>query len=287
MTQLSGVHAAAVTLRGKHGDLDCGAMFELVDLLSRSGLAGIAFFDTAGEYPAFSRDERRRLVHLAAKRSRVPLLAGIGSSTLDESVELARAARDSGAEALLLPPPFFFPLTQEEIRDFYVSFAAQVGDPSDVFLRHPAGAGVNGITPDTARLLIASAGFAGIADAGAECLDLAGECAFLAGDSSWVRARSRGAMGAILELACAVPELAVALDRALANGSQSETIRLEALFMEFSARVRSLPPLAAIHAALRVRGIGAAPADPSPRLSGFLEWFREWMKQFEKISAHA
>ena len=99
-----GVQAAAITPRGKHGEVDFGAAFELVDHLCKGGVQGILLFGPPGEYPAFAADERARLVYLAVKRSRVPVLAGVGAATLDTSLELAREARDAGAGALVLPP---------------------------------------------------------------------------------------------------------------------------------------------------------------------------------------
>ena len=287
MTPFAGVNAAAVTPRGKQGEIDFGAAFELIDFLCRGGVTGIALFDTAGEYPAFHREERSRLVYLAAKRSRIPLMAGVGSATLEDSVALAREARDAGAQALLLPPPFFFPHTQDEIRDFYLSFAAQAGEPWDLFLRHPAGAGVNAIAPETARILLDSCGFAGIADAGEDCLGLASSCTLLAGDQWLVRARRAGAAGAILETACAVPELAVSLEKAMTGGDLAEIQRLEALHREFLSWARRLPPLAGIKAALGVRGIRIPVTGCHKQLDAFREWFRGWIRQFGNSSAHA
>src|ERR1041385_5951353 len=106
--EFRGVYAAAVTPRGKQGEVDFGAAFELIDFLCKAGVSGIVWFGPAGEYPAFRAEERSRLVYLARKRSRVPVLAGVGSATLDASVELACSARDSGAEAVVVPPPLFF-----------------------------------------------------------------------------------------------------------------------------------------------------------------------------------
>src|SRR6185369_16791616 len=85
MTGFQGVHVAAITPRGKQGEIDLGASFELIDHLCAAGVRGIVLFSEAGEYPAFSVEERSRLVYLAAKRSRVPVLAGIGSATVDLS----------------------------------------------------------------------------------------------------------------------------------------------------------------------------------------------------------
>ena len=97
MTEDHGVIVAALTPRGQKGDLDFGAAFELIDHLCAAQVRGIALFTAAGEYPAFSLEERTRVLYLAAKRSRVPLYAGVGSIGLDDSLSLAREARRAGA----------------------------------------------------------------------------------------------------------------------------------------------------------------------------------------------
>ncbi|MEI9973491.1 MAG: dihydrodipicolinate synthase family protein [Ignavibacteriota bacterium] len=69
---LQGVHAAAITPRGKNGDINFGAVFDLIDYLSAAHVNGIALFTACGEYPALAVDDRARLTYLAVKRSRVP-----------------------------------------------------------------------------------------------------------------------------------------------------------------------------------------------------------------------
>ena len=86
---LQGVNAAAITPRGKTGDINFGAIFELIDYLCSARVEGIALFTAWGEYPALKVDDRARLTHLAVKRSRVPVLAGVGSATLDHSLALS------------------------------------------------------------------------------------------------------------------------------------------------------------------------------------------------------
>ena len=100
---LQGVYAAAITPRNKTGDINFGAIFELIDYLCAARVGGIALFTECGEYPALAVEERARLTYLAVKRSRVPLLAGVGSATLDHSLELAREARASNLEGALHP----------------------------------------------------------------------------------------------------------------------------------------------------------------------------------------
>src|SRR6516225_1520999 len=103
------VIAAALTPRGKRGDLDFGAAFEMIDLLCAARLQGVAFFTPTGEYPAFGIDERTRLVYLAAKRSRIAVYAGVGAMALDDSVRLAHEALRAGVEGVMVPPPHFYP----------------------------------------------------------------------------------------------------------------------------------------------------------------------------------
>ena len=79
---------AALTPRGKRGELNFGACFELLDHLCKAKVQGIALLTAAGEYPAFTIEERTRLVYLSAKRSRAPLLAGVGSERLETSLSL-------------------------------------------------------------------------------------------------------------------------------------------------------------------------------------------------------
>src|SRR5215831_11746460 len=108
MTPGSGVTVAALTPRGKRGELDFGASFDLIDQLCKAKVQAIALLTAAGEYPAFSKEERTRLVFLGAKRSRTPLLAGVGSEELAASVDLAREAASAGVHGVLLPPPLLF-----------------------------------------------------------------------------------------------------------------------------------------------------------------------------------
>src|SRR5690348_18002997 len=125
MTEVQGVIAAAITPRPPQADINLGAAFELVDYLCKAGIHGIALFTPAGECAAVTAEERSRLVYLAVKRSRVPLLAGVGSAALDISVRLAREARDAGVAGVLLPPPATTPCHPDDLREFYLQFASQ------------------------------------------------------------------------------------------------------------------------------------------------------------------
>ena len=64
-----------------------------------------------GEFVHFSNAEKMRLMGVAAKRSRVPVIFNCSHSTFDGSVELAQAADASGAAAVLVMPPHFYRYT--------------------------------------------------------------------------------------------------------------------------------------------------------------------------------
>src|SRR5580704_13068009 len=228
---LHAVHAAAITPRGKSGDIDFCAIFELIDYLSAAHIGGIALFTACGEYPALSVEERARVTYLAVKRSRVPVLAGVGSATLDHSLELAREARAAGVAAVLLPPPLYYQYDQDDICEFYTQFAAQLGNGPAIVLS-------GGIAPETACRLLESGRFAGIEDGSGtvESLDALRACAtdraILAGDDRLlVHARSAG-LGVLSAAACAAPELTMALNCAIQAGNSSEIAKLEAMRQE-------------------------------------------------------
>ncbi len=279
-----GIIVAAITPRDRKGDLDFGAAFELVDQLCAARVRGIALFTAAGEYPAFSMDERTRLVYLSAKRSRVPLYAGVGSMSLDDSVNLAREAQHAGAAGVFLPPPHFFHYPQEELREFYLQCAAQVRRESQIWISNTP-AFTSPIEPETAFELLATGHFAGVEDPCANAPYFASlPIAYLAADdSAIVRARCSGAHGVLSSSACVVPELVVALDRALRTGDQAAAERLDALLHEFLAWCAEFPfpVLLKVAAGLRGMKLGAPTVPFSPgrqrKLDEFRHWFEGWL----------
>jgi 4-hydroxy-tetrahydrodipicolinate synthase len=275
------IYIAAITPRGAQGEIDAGAVFELIDYLC-SALKGrdgaIALFDAAGEYPALNPADRSRVLRLAVKRSRVPVVAGVGSATLDQSVDLARAARDAGADALLLPPPYFYPCRQDEIREFYLHFSAQSGG-CPVYLEHIP-AFTTGLAVETARDLLSTGRFAGIVDSTGDHAAAGLETVF-ANDRLFSRARCSGAP-AISAAACAAPELLLCLDAAIAANHTQEADRLNTRLQELLDWADLFPPFALFRVATASRGIKTGPnAVPIPpekqqRMQEFKQWFTSW-----------
>ncbi len=287
MTGFEGVFAAAVTPRGPKGDIDFGAAFELIDYFSKAAVHGIVLFASEGEYPAFTAQERCRLLYLAAKRSRVPVLAGVGSATLDASVELAREAMGAGAAALLVPPPLFFHYDQDDIRAFYEQFAAQAGRDARLLLYHSPETSL--IAPQTAAALLAGGRFLGMVDAAAEDPSFP-LCAGVLGNDYALLAHSPA--GIVSGAACAAPRLLVALHCALRTGNAAAG-PLRASLRALLDRAAAFPRPALWKACLTLRGLKTGPvaaplsARKQRELEQFRDWFPSWLAELGKLSANA
>lgn len=288
MQPLSGVIAAAATPHKCGTEPDIGATLELIDFLCAAGVQGIALLGSTGEFVNLKFDDRVRLVYLAVKRSRVPVLAGVSHSTLDGALALGGEASAAGAAGLLLMPPFFFRYRQPEIREFYMRFAGAMHRGAPVYL-YNIPAFTSEIAGETAVQLLSTGRFAGIKDSSGDWdnfqvlsrYKLEHPYTLLVGhDAIFARARKAGADGVVSGGACAVPELLLSLDRAIAQQDEGETARLDARLHEFLARIERFPTPVAIKAALAVRGIktGPPPVPLAPETQAALDEFRDWLR---------
>jgi 4-hydroxy-tetrahydrodipicolinate synthase len=277
--EFQGVYASAITPRGKQGDVDYGAAFELIDHLYKGGANGIVLFGAEGEYPSFTAEERTRLAYLAVKRSRVPVLVGAGAATVDVTIELAREACDAGAGAVLVPPPHFFRYDQDDLRAFYCQVAAEVPRDTELVLYNVAG-GASTIANDTAADLLANGRFAAIVHP-ESAASLAAE-KVLGSDACPV------ARAVVSAAACAVPELVAAVHRGGPGGERLRTKMSELL--AWAARFPN-PTVWKVATGLRGLKTGSLAAPLSPRkqrdLEAFREWFRDWLPEVRKLSANA
>ena len=302
MTRIEGVNAAAITPHGAGGrEPDFGALLDLIDFLSRAGARGIALLGSTGEFLNLDIGERTRLVYLATKRSRVPVLAGVGHASLEGALELGREACSAGAAGLLLMPPVFFPYGQAEVREFYLQYARQIGAAVPIYL-YNIPFFTTEIAVETAIELLSTGLFAGIKDSSGSfeyferLKHLAAPKPFtvlVGNDAVFARARAAGADGVVSGIASALPELLLALDAAIACGDGPRAARLDARLHEFIAWCDRFPTPTAIKVALAVRGIKPGPpsvplaSETRRRLEEFQEWFKTWLADVLKEAARA
>ena len=177
---LAGVYAAAVTplrqvtpnAKADDSPLDLESVPALASFLASRGCHGIVLFGTTGEGPSFSPREREALMRTAcAARDELPgfrLIAGTGTPSLSETVELTRLAFDLGYEAALVVPPYYFRNATDDGLFNWFSELIRKAVPSDKYIlgyHFPRVAGIGFSLELLARLKDAfPVQFAGIKD---------------------------------------------------------------------------------------------------------------------------
>jgi 4-hydroxy-tetrahydrodipicolinate synthase len=169
---LAGVYAAAVTPVKGDSTLDLDSAPALIGFLAARGCHGVVLFGTTGEGPSFSPGEREALMRVARDvRERIPgfrLIAGTGTPSLSETIDLTKLAFDLGFDAALVVPPYYFRKATDTGLFNWFSEVIQKAVPSTGYLlgyHFPQVAGI-GLSPDLlARLKEAfPTQFAGIKD---------------------------------------------------------------------------------------------------------------------------
>jgi 4-hydroxy-tetrahydrodipicolinate synthase len=119
----------------RDGAVDEEAFIRLVERQVAGGVHGLVPVGTTGETSTLSHDEHRRVVELCVKtaRGRVPVVAGAGSNSTDEAIELVRHAKTIGADAALVVTPYYNRPSQEGLYAHYAAISEAVQLPVLVY----------------------------------------------------------------------------------------------------------------------------------------------------------
>src|SRR6201994_3200236 len=101
----------------RDGEVDEDAFVRLVQRQIAAGVHGLVPVGTTGETATLSHEEHRKVVQLCVKTAagRVPVIAGAGSNSTDEAIDLVRYAKTVGAHAALVVAPYYNRPSQEGI----------------------------------------------------------------------------------------------------------------------------------------------------------------------------
>ncbi|HEX5377485.1 MAG TPA: 4-hydroxy-tetrahydrodipicolinate synthase [Phenylobacterium sp.] len=115
----------------RDGAVDEGAFVALVERQIAGGVHGLVPVGTTGETATLSHDEHRRVVELCVKTThgRVPVIAGAGSNSTEEAIELVRHAKTIGADAALVVTPYYNRPSQEGLYAHYAAINEAVQLP--------------------------------------------------------------------------------------------------------------------------------------------------------------
>jgi 4-hydroxy-tetrahydrodipicolinate synthase len=128
---LRGIIPPLVTPLNLDGSLDLPGLDRLIEMLLKAGVHGLFPLGTTGEAPHLSRRLRAEFLGHVTRitRGRVPVLAGITDSSVDEAAWMAARAADAGCDAVVFAAPHYYPMTQDELTGFAFALAKKLPLP--------------------------------------------------------------------------------------------------------------------------------------------------------------
>jgi 4-hydroxy-tetrahydrodipicolinate synthase len=193
-TNFRGSFTALVT-PFKNGSIDEKAFRDLVDWQIAEGTNGLVPVGTTGECPTLSHDEHRNVVEWCVDqaRGRVAVVAGAGSNSTDEAIELARHAEAAGADAVLVVTPYYNKPTQEGLYAHFKAVNDAVGLP--ILIYNIPSRSVIDMTVDTMKRLYELKNIAGVKDATANMMRVSQQRAALGEDFNQLSGEDITALG--------------------------------------------------------------------------------------------
>lgn len=262
---LHGAIAAAVTPLAEDGSaLDQGAFGPLVRFLADAGIDGLLACGTTGEGILLTADERRRAAErfLSERPDGFQIAVHAGAQTTADTVELARHAKEIGADAVAVVAPPYFHLDEDAVFE-HLRAAADACTPlpfyayeferrSGYAIPPSAIERLREVSPNLAGMKISDAPWAKVEPYLFDGLDL-----FVGSEPVVLEGLEHGAAGAVSGLATAFPEIVAALvhDRSERAGEQVQTLR---------RLLGPLPFLAALKEILGARGVPVRPDVRAP-----------------------
>ena len=152
----------------KNGVMDEDRYASLIQHHISNGTKGIVPAGTTGESPTLDHNEHKKVIEIAVKecKGKIPVIAGTGSNSTAEAIELSRHAEDSGADGLLIVTPYYNKPTQEGLFQHYKSINDNVGIPIIIYNIPPRS--VIDMSVDTMARLFELKNIAGVKDATAD-----------------------------------------------------------------------------------------------------------------------
>jgi 4-hydroxy-tetrahydrodipicolinate synthase len=126
---------AALITPFKNDKLDEENYISLIHHHLNNGTHGIVPGGTTGESPTLSHEEHQKIINLSVSecKNKIPILAGTGSNSTSEAVELSKFADKAGADGLLIVTPYYNKPTQEGLYQHYKKINDNVGIPIIIY----------------------------------------------------------------------------------------------------------------------------------------------------------
>jgi 4-hydroxy-tetrahydrodipicolinate synthase len=274
--KLEGVLAPLPSPVTPNGEINVKAVEHLVEFLIRGGIAGLIPVGGVGEYTALSPAGRARMVEatVVAARGRVPVIAGVVSTSLHEAVDAGSAFKDLGADALLVVPPFYQTPTMAGVRQYFSTYRKRVDLPLVLY-----------DSPQHTHLVIDPATLGAMVDEGSldalkasnRDLDhfnrtvhaISGRVPVVCGETSHFAAYlAMGADGGMIGNACLMPRVIVEIYRLAHGGKLADAFALQRRLFPLSDALSAGGYFPSFKRAMSLVGIDAGdPLMPFRRVS--------------------
>ena len=108
---------------------------KLINYHLENGTNGVVPGGTTGESPTLSHNEHKKIIEIAVKecKGKIPVIAGTGSNSTDEAIELSKFAEKAGSDSLLVVTPYYNKPTQEGLYQHYKKINDNVGIPIIIY----------------------------------------------------------------------------------------------------------------------------------------------------------
>ena len=233
-TKFRGSFTALVT-PFKNGSVDEKAFRDLVEWQIAEGTKGLVPVGTTGESPTLSHQEHRDVVEWCVDqaRGRVPVVAGAGSNSTREAVELAQHAEKAGADAVLVVTPYYNKPTQEGLYQHFKAINDAIGIPILIYNIPPRS--VIDMSVDTMKRLYELKNIAGVKDATANMTRVTQQRAALGDDFNQLSGEditalgfmAHGGHGCISVTSNVAPRLCAEFQAACLKGDFSAALKLQ------------------------------------------------------------
>jgi len=217
------------------GGFDEDAFRKLIEFQIESGTHGLVPVGTTGESPTLSHDEHQRVVEVCVEQTagRVPVIAGAGSNSTSEAIELAKFANYVGANAILVVMPYYNKPTQEGLYQHYKAINDAVDLP--IVIYNIPGRSVIDMSVSTMARLYALPNIVGVKDATANMARVSQQraamgpdfCQLSGEDATALGFMAHGGHGCISVTANVAPALCAQFQNACLAGDYAKALELQ------------------------------------------------------------
>ncbi len=246
----------------KNGAVDERAFRDLIEWQIGQGTSGLVPVGTTGESPTLSHDEHHKVVDICIDQAkgRVPVIAGAGSNSTDEAVDLARHAEKAGADAVLVVTPYYNKPTQEGMYQHFKAVNDAIGIPIVIYNIPPRS--VVDMSVETMKRLYELKNIVGVKDAtanlarvsqqrhalGPDFIQLSGE------DMTALAYMAAGGHGCISVVANVAPKPCADLMTAVFKGDYAGALKIQDRLVPLHDAIFKEPGLAGAKHGLKLLG---------------------------------